>query len=45
MDLVRLYFVDATDEECEFILWERTALPFCSVITAERQIEEFKNKS
>ena len=26
-DLVREYFPNATDEECEFILWERTGFP------------------
>jgi len=26
-DIVREYFPDATDDECEFILWEKTGYP------------------
>ena len=47
-DLVRQYFPDATDEECDFILWEKTGWPefFDPEIGAEvyfgQQIAEYK---
>lgn len=41
-DLVRKYFPNASDEECDFILWNRTAFPFASVDIIEKQIKEYK---
>jgi len=42
LELVRLYFPDASEDKCDFIIWEKTAYPFASWITLERQLEEFK---
>lgn len=42
-DLVRKYFPNASDEECDFILWERTAFPVSSIETIEKQIIEYRN--
>lgn len=39
-DLVRKYFPDATDHECDFILWEKTAFPLCGPEEVERQLKE-----
>ncbi len=41
-ELVREYFADADDSECDFILWEKTAFPMCKLETLKRQLEEFK---
>lgn len=42
-DLVRKYFPEATDEECEYILWEKTAYPMGNVNTVEQHIKELAN--
>lgn len=42
IDLVRKYFPNATDEEADFILWEKTCFPFGNVSQVEKQIKEFK---
>ena len=42
-DLVRKYFPNASDEECDFILWERTAFPLAGAKTVEEQIKELTN--
>lgn len=41
-DLVRKYFPNANDEECEFILWERTAYPFANVEEVEKELQKMK---
>lgn len=44
-DLVRVYFPNATNEECEYILWNRTAFPCsCDKDLIEKQLIEYKNK-
>jgi hypothetical protein len=40
-DLVRKYIPNATDEECKYILMERTAFPLASVETVENQIKDY----
>ncbi|WP_303752923.1 hypothetical protein [Bacillus velezensis] len=40
IDLVRKYFPDANDKQCDFILWEKTAFPLASVETVESQLQE-----
>lgn len=40
-DLVREYFPDSTDKECDFILLEKTAFPVCGVEEVKRQLEEY----
>lgn len=40
-DLIRKYKPEATDEEVEFILWERTAFPMAPTEYVIKQIEEF----
>lgn len=44
VDLVRKHLHNASDEEVEFILWEKTAFPLATVETVERQIIEFKKE-
>jgi hypothetical protein len=39
-DVVRKYFKDATDKECHFILWEKTAFPCARAEFIEAQIKE-----
>lgn len=41
-DLVRRYFPNASDELCEYILWEETCFPVGSVEDVERQIRELR---
>lgn len=41
-DLVRRFFPESTDEECEFLLWETTAFPMASVLTIARQLKSNK---
>jgi len=41
MDLVKKYFPNASEKECDFILWEKTAFPLCDLETVERQLQEF----
>jgi hypothetical protein len=40
-DLVRRYIPDASDQLCDFILWEKTAFPLTNVEEVEEQIKEF----
>jgi len=42
-DCIRHYYPDATDEECEYILWEETCYPF-STEKAIEQIWKYFNK-
>lgn len=42
LDLVREYFPDASEDEADFILWERTAFPMNSVDGLRTQLAEFK---
>ena len=44
-DLVREYFPKATDEEVEFILWEKTAFPFASEATLREQLALFRDRT
>jgi len=39
-DLVRKYFPNASDELCEYILWERTCFPICGREKVEKQLRE-----
>ena len=41
-DLVLKYFPNATEEEMDFILWEKTCYPFGTADQVEKQILEFK---
>ncbi|MCP4392671.1 MAG: hypothetical protein GY804_00095 [Alphaproteobacteria bacterium] len=43
-DLIRKFEPDLTDEECDFILWEKTAFPFCDMETVEGQLKDFFDK-
>ena len=40
IDLVREYFPNATDGECDCILWELTCFPLCGVEEVQRQLAE-----
>ncbi|MEK6280290.1 MAG: hypothetical protein AABN95_08025 [Acidobacteriota bacterium] len=42
IELVREMFPDATEDEADFILWERTAFPFNDIEGTRAQIMEFK---
>lgn len=42
IDLVRKYFPDANDKQCDFILWEKTAYPLVSAETIENQLREYQ---
>ena len=42
-ELVRKYFPDASDDECDFLLWEKTAYPACSASHVENQLAELAN--
>ncbi len=44
IELVRTYEKDLTDEECDFILWEKTGFPFCDMETIEKQLRDFFDK-
>lgn len=39
-DLVRKYFPDADDKECEFILWETTEFPLVPPEKVEERLKE-----
>lgn len=41
-DLVRRFFPNATDDECEFFLWETTAYPMGGLMTIARQLKQNK---
>ena len=41
-ELVRKYFPNASDEECDFILWNKTAFPMGRIETVEQQIQQYK---
>lgn len=43
-DLVKKYFPEASDDECDYILWEKTCYPMGEVEVIEKQIEEYKDK-
>lgn len=40
-DLVRKYIPDATEQECDYILWTKTAFPMDRPEQVELQIKEF----
>jgi hypothetical protein len=44
-DLVRKYFSSATDEVCEYILWEETCFPIGTLEDVEKQIRELAEKA
>jgi len=44
-DLVKRFFPDVTEEECNFILWELTCYPFGSVLQVARQLKAESPKS
>lgn len=39
-NLVRKYFPNATDEECDDILWDKTFYPLADEETVEKQLQE-----
>lgn len=39
--LVREYFPNASDSECEYIIWEKTAFPLVGVEILCKQLKEF----
>jgi hypothetical protein len=41
IDIVRKYIPDVTEQEADFILWEKTAFPVAGLETVEQQIKEF----
>jgi hypothetical protein len=41
-DLVRKYFPNANDKECDFLLWEKTAFPLVPVEEVEKQLQEYQ---
>lgn len=43
-ELVRGYFPDASDKECEYIVWEKTAFPLVSVETLCKQLQDYKDQ-
>ncbi len=43
-DLIRKFEPDLTDEECDFILMEKTSFPFSDLETIERQLKDFFDK-
>ena len=42
IDLVKKYFPDASDELCDFILWEKTCFPFGPIEDVEEDIIKLK---
>ena len=44
IDLVRKHIPDVTEEQADFILWEKTAFPLASVEVVEKQIQEHKKE-
>lgn len=44
MQLVKEYFPEADEKECEYILWEKTAFPLVSVETLCKQLQEYKDQ-
>lgn len=44
-DLVREYFPSVSDQDCEFILWEKTSFPTGSVDAIRNQIQTFKEEA
>lgn len=39
-DLVRKYYPYATDDDCDFILWETTSFPMTSAERVEQEIRD-----
>lgn len=44
IDLVRKYIPNVTEEQADFILWEKTAFPLASVEVVEKHIQEHKKE-
>lgn len=44
-DTVRYYFPNATDEECDYILWEETCFPLSGEETLKQLWEVYKNRN
>lgn len=42
--LVREYFPNASDKQCDFILWEKTAFPFTGEETIRKHLQEYKDE-
>lgn len=42
-DLIRKYIPKASDDECDYILWEKTCFPMGEYDVIEKQIQEYKN--
>ena len=43
-DLVRSYFPEASDDECDYILFNETAFPMGGLETVVKQLEELKER-
>ena len=41
-DLVRKYFPDTTDKQCDFILWEKTPFPLVGAEIVEEYLQEYQ---
>lgn len=44
IDLVKEYFPDADEKECEYIIWEKTAFPLDNVENIRKQLQNHKNE-
>jgi hypothetical protein len=43
IELVKEYFPNATEAECDYILWEQTAFPVCGLNEVKRQLQALKD--
>ena len=42
LDLVKEYFPNATERDCDIILWEYTAFPVADIDTIKKQLKDLK---
>lgn len=45
IELVKKYFPNASDEEADFILWEKTAFPMGGLKVVEEQLKALRSNS
>lgn len=45
LELVKKYFPDVSDEEADFILWEKTAFPVGGLEVVEKQLKELSRNA
>lgn len=43
IDLAKEYFPNATDDECSWMLWEKTAFPMAGLELVKKQLQEYKD--